>query len=148
MLCRLQTLPWRAALMPLLDALLCFFERLRAACIGGIQPYLQIVSEALRPKEARRAFVLAAGFLCLVSSMTYTGDANAAMSAAGLWTEVKNFFFSEWGLVLGVLFLAVAVFGSFQFGWGWGMTIALAGAFFFLIPGAVATLQNWGKSLA
>ena len=66
MLYRLQTLPWRAALMPLLAPLLHFFERLRAACIGGIQPYLQIVSEALRPKEARRALVLAAGFLLVV----------------------------------------------------------------------------------
>ncbi len=84
----------------------------------------------------------------LISLALFTLPAHAAMTATGLWTEVKNFFFSEWSLVIGVLVIAIAVAGIPR--WGViGMWAGVACAvIFFLIPGAVVVMQNWGKTLA
>ena len=119
-----------------------------AAVQVGVSAFAQTISRDLQPAAARRAFVAAGVCVCLMTSVVYSGDANAILTGAALWTEVKNLFFSEWGLVIGVVFLMVAIGGALKFGVGWGFATAGVGALLFLVPGGVATLQKWGQALA
>ena len=106
------------------------------------------IRDWLRSHAARRAFYSSLSAVCLAATMLHTGDANAALSAPALWAEVKGVFFSEWGLVIGVVILCVAIGAALQYGIGKGFAFAAVGTALFLVPGGVATLQNWGSSLS
>jgi hypothetical protein len=127
---------------------IALYAFIQVAIQAAVMAFAQTISRDLQPAAARRAFVAAVVCLCLMTSTIYSGDANAVLTGAGLWTEVKNLFFTEWGLVIGAVVLLVAIGGTLKYGIGWGFATAGVCSLFFLVPGGLATMQNWGKNFA